>query len=111
MGRDLVASGFATRITRRMPLVDQKLLTVPEQLRSSPVFCRIPVAQYLIVCVVFVDPHFYFCPISFGHYIVCYSSIDLRLLVTSLVYSVVSHYTCSVIHNALIFLYAFCKCG
>ena len=51
----------------------------------------IPVAQYLIFCVVFVDQHLSFCPISFGHYIVCYSSIDLRLLVTSLVSSDVSY--------------------
>jgi hypothetical protein len=36
----------------------------------------------------------YFCPISFGHYIVCYFSIDLRLLVTSLVSSDVSYLTC-----------------
>jgi hypothetical protein len=94
-----------------MPLVDQKRLTLPEQPRSFPVFCRIPVAQYLNCCVVFVDPHLSFCPICLGHYIVCYSSIDLRLLVTSLVSSDVSHYTCSVIHNTLIFLYPFCNCG
>jgi hypothetical protein len=85
--------------------VDQKVLTLPEQLRSSPVFCRIPVAQYYFF-VVFVDPHFSFCPISFGNNIVCYSSIDLPLLISS----DVSHYACSVIHNTLIFLYPFCKC-
>ena len=105
MGRDLVASGFVTRVTRRIPLVDQKLPTVPDQMRS---FFRIPVAQYINCCVVFVDPHWSFCPISFGHFIVCYSSIDLCLLVTS---SDVSHYTCSVIHNTLILTYPFCKCG
>ena len=71
--------------------MDQKRLTLPEQLRSFRIFCRIPVAQYLKCCVVFVDPHLCFCPISFGHYIVCYSSIDLRLLVTTLVSSDVSH--------------------
>jgi len=91
VGRDLVASGFVTIVTRRMPLVEQKLHTLPGQLGSSPVFCGIPVAQYLVFCVVFVDQHLSFCPISFGHYIVCYSSIDLRLLVTSLVSSDVSH--------------------
>ena len=92
-----------------MPLVDQKLLTILQQLKSSPVLCRIHVDQYLIFCLAFVDPHLFFCPISFGHYIVCYSSIDLLLLVTSLVSSDVSHYTCSVIHNNLIFLYPFVK--
>ena len=59
----------------------------------------------------FCRSHLFFCPISFGHYIVCYSSIDLLLLVTSLVSSDVSHYTCSVIHNNLIFLCPFCKSG
>jgi hypothetical protein len=87
VARDLVASGFVTRVT----LLEQKLLSLPKQLRSSPVHCDIPVAQYLVFCVVFVYQHLSFCPISFGHYIVCYSSIDLRLLVTSLVSSDVSH--------------------
>jgi hypothetical protein len=91
VARDLLASGFATRVTRRMPLVEQRLLTLPGQLRSSPVFCGIPVAQYLVFCVVFVDQNLSVCPISFGHYIVCYFVIDLRLLVTSLVSSDVSH--------------------
>jgi hypothetical protein len=56
-----------------------------------PGFCGIPVAQYLVFCVVFVDQNLSVCPISFGHYIVCYFVIDLRLLVTSLVSSDVSH--------------------
>ena len=89
VARDLVASGFETRVTRRISLVEQKLFTLPEQLRST-----LFVAFLLLnikFCVVFVDQHLSFCPISFGHYIVCYSSIDLRLLVTSLVYSDVSH--------------------
>jgi hypothetical protein len=38
-----------------------------------------------------VYQHLSFCPISFGHYIVCYSSIALCLLVTSLLSSDVSH--------------------
>jgi hypothetical protein len=31
-------TGFVTRVTRRMLLVEQELITVPEHLRSSPVF-------------------------------------------------------------------------
>ena len=34
----------------------------------------------LVLCVVFVDQHLSYCPISFGHYIVSDSLIDLRLL-------------------------------
>ena len=67
------------------------MTVVGSNLRRSPVFCGIPVAQYLVFCVVFVDHHLPFCPISFGHYIVCYSLINLRLLVTSLVSSDISH--------------------
>jgi hypothetical protein len=36
--------------------------------------------RYLDLCVVFVDHHLSYCPISLGHYIVCDSLIDLRLL-------------------------------
>jgi hypothetical protein len=32
---DLIASGFGTRVTGWIPLVEQKLLTLPEQLRST----------------------------------------------------------------------------
>jgi hypothetical protein len=91
VARDLVASVFETRVTRRIPLVYQKLITLPGQLKSTFLwhsFCSI-----LRFCVVFVDQHLSFCPISFGHYIVCYSLIDLRLLVTSLVSSDVFHLT------------------
>jgi hypothetical protein len=70
VGRDLVASGFATILTRRIPLVEKKLHTLLGQLRSSPFFFGIPVDQYLVCCVVFVDQHLSFYPISFGHYIV-----------------------------------------
>ena len=35
VARDLVASGFERRVTRRIPLVEQKLLTLPEKLSST----------------------------------------------------------------------------
>jgi hypothetical protein len=62
VGRDLVASGFATIVTRRMPLVVKKLLTHPR------FFLGIPYAQYLVCCVVFVvfvDQHLFCYPFSF----------------------------------------------
>jgi hypothetical protein len=34
-------TGFVTRITRRVPLVEQELLTLPEHLSSPPVFSGI----------------------------------------------------------------------
>ena len=68
--RDLVASGFETRVTRRISTSGAETFYpsgAPEVILS-------------------------FCPISFENYIVCYSVIDLRLLVTSCVSSDVSHY-------------------
>jgi hypothetical protein len=36
-------TGFVTRLTQRVPLVEQELLTLPEHLRSSPVFSGVRV--------------------------------------------------------------------
>jgi hypothetical protein len=75
----LVASGFETRVTRRIPLVEQKLPTIAEQVSTT--FLWHSCCSILNFCVVFVDQHLSFSPISFGHYIVCYFSIDLRLCI------------------------------
>jgi hypothetical protein len=42
---------FLTRVTQRMPLVEQELRTIPERL-SSPVFSRLRVTQSVLFCVV-----------------------------------------------------------
>jgi hypothetical protein len=93
-------TGFVTRFTRRVSPVEQKLLILPEQLRSSPVFSGVRVTRSLI----FVDRYLSFCPLSFGHCVVCSSSIyrfwlppfvwplrcliffDIQILITSLWY-------------------------
>ena len=62
-----------TRLTRRVPLVEQKLLTVPEHLSSPPVFSGVRDGRSLILCVCFVDRCFSFCTFSFGHCVVCSS--------------------------------------
>jgi hypothetical protein len=54
--------GFVNRLTRRMPLVEQDLLTLPEHLSSSPVFSVIRITRSLVLCVC-----------SFGHCVVCSS--------------------------------------
>ena len=46
-------TGFVTRVTRRVPLVEQELLNIPEHLRSPPVFGQVYVARSLVFCVVF----------------------------------------------------------
>ena len=66
--RDLVASVFETKVTRRIPLVDQKLLTLLGQLMST-FFVAFLLLNITFFYVVFVDQHLSFCPISLGHYI------------------------------------------
>jgi hypothetical protein len=68
-------TGFVTRLTRRVPLVELKLLTLPEHLSSPPVFSGVRVTRSLVLYVCFVDRCLSFCVFSFGHCVVCSSSI------------------------------------
>jgi hypothetical protein len=65
--------GFVTRLTRKVPLVEQELLTLPEHLSSPPVFSGVRVIRSLVLFVCFVDRCFSFCTFSFGHCVVCSS--------------------------------------
>jgi hypothetical protein len=56
-------------------LVEQELLTLPEHLSSPPVFSGIRVTRSLVLYVCFVDRCLSFCTFSFGHCVVCSSSI------------------------------------
>jgi len=64
-----------TRLTRRMSLVEQKLLTLPEHLSSLPVFSEVCVTRSLVLYACFVDRCLFFCTFSFGHCVVSSSSI------------------------------------
>jgi hypothetical protein len=68
-------TGFVTRLIRRVPLVEQKLLTLPEHMSSPPVFSGVFGTRSLVLCVCFVDRCLSFCTFSFGHCVVCSSSI------------------------------------
>jgi hypothetical protein len=68
-------TGFVTRLTRRVSLVEQELRTLPEHPSSPPVFSGVRVARSLVLYVCFVDRCLYFCTFSFGHCVVCSSSI------------------------------------
>ena len=46
---------FVTKLTRRVPLVEQELLTLLEHLSSPPVFSGVRVTRSLVLCVCFVD--------------------------------------------------------
>jgi hypothetical protein len=49
----LFDTGFLTTLTRRVPLVEQELFTLPEHLSSFPVFSGFRVTRYLVLCVCF----------------------------------------------------------
>ena len=68
-------TGFVTRLTRRVPLVEQELLILPEHLSSPPVFSGVRVTRSLVLYVCFVDRCLSLCTVSFGHCVVCSSSI------------------------------------
>jgi hypothetical protein len=66
-------TGFVTRLTRRLSLVEQELLTIPEHLSSPPVLSGVRVTRSLVLYVCFVDRCLSFCTFSFGHCVVCSS--------------------------------------
>jgi hypothetical protein len=68
-------TGFVTILTRWVPLVEQELLTLPEHLSSPPVFSGARVTRSLVLYVCFIDRCLSFCTFSFGHCVVCSSSI------------------------------------
>jgi hypothetical protein len=68
-------TGLVTRLTRRVPLVEQELLTLPEH-RSSPSGINgVSVNRSLVCCACFVDRCLSFDTISFCHCVVCSSLI------------------------------------
>ena len=73
--RSRLITGFVTRLTRRVLLVEQKLNTLPEHLSSPPVFNGVRVTRSLVLYVCFVDRCLHFCTYSFGNCVVCSSSI------------------------------------
>ena len=67
--------GVVTRLTRPVSLMDQELPTLPEHMGSPPVFSGVRVTRSLVLYVCFVDRCLFFCIFSFGHRVVCSSSI------------------------------------
>ena len=79
--RSWLISWFVTRLTRRVSLVEQKLLTLPEHLSSPPVFSGVRVTRSLVLYVCFVDRclslklYFFFCPLC------CLFFFDIRIMI------------------------------
>ena len=88
-----------SRLTRRMQLVEQELLTLPEHLNSPPVFSGVRVTRSLVVCVYFVDHclSFFFWPFC------CLFFFDIRIRITPLVSSNSSfqHKNVNLFHRAI----------
>jgi hypothetical protein len=70
-----ITTGFVTRLTRRVPLVEQELVILPEHLSSPPLFSWVCVTRSLVLYVCFVDRCLSFCTFYFGHCVLCSSSI------------------------------------
>ena len=71
---------FVTRVTRRVPHVEQKLLTLPEHMSASPVFLMGFVLLDLCFSMwSFVDHCLSFC--SFSQPLCCLSVFDLKILI------------------------------
>ena len=65
---------------RRVQLLDQELLTIPEYLGSLPIFSGVRVTRSLVLCVCFVDRclYFFFWPLF------CLFFFDIRIVITPL---------------------------
>ena len=68
--RSWLITRFVTRLTRRVSLLEQELLTLPEHLSSPAVFSRDHVTRSLVLYVCFVDHCLSFCTFSVGHCVV-----------------------------------------
>ena len=70
-----------TRLTRRVSLMEQELLTLPENLSSPPVFSDVRVTRSLVLCVCSVYRCLSFCTFSLGHCtcVVCSSTYGFWL--------------------------------
>ena len=87
-----LVTGFVTRLTRRVPLVEQKMLTLPEHLSLLPIFSGVRVTLSLVLCACFVDRCLSFCAFFFLP-LCCLFFVDLRILITPLVSSNSSFWT------------------
>ena len=76
-------TGFVTRVTRCVSLMEQELLTLPEHLSSHPVFIGVRVTRTLVICVYFADRFLYF----FFWPLCCLFIYEIRILITPLEYS------------------------
>ena len=88
---------FVKKLTRRLPLVEQELLTFPDHLSSPQVFSGVRVARSLVLCVMFCRSLFVLLSLFFC--LLCYLSfLDLWILITPLVSSNSSYLQLTLYH-------------
>ena len=68
-------SNLQSTLSVKIPNLTPSLFTLPEHLSSPPVFIGVRVTRSLVLYVCFVDHCLSFCTFSFGHCVVCSSSI------------------------------------
>jgi hypothetical protein len=88
--RTLLGVHVKSNHTRRVPIVEQELLTLPEHMSSPPVFSGVCVTQSLVLCVFFVDRCLSFCTFSWP---LCCLFFDILILITPLISSNSSYST------------------
>jgi hypothetical protein len=79
-------TGFATSLTRRVPLVEQEPPTLPEHLSSSPVFSWVRVTRSLDMCM-FCRSLFVLLYLFFFWSLCCQFFFDIQILIAPLVSS------------------------
>ena len=89
---------FVTKLTRGGPLVEQELPTLPEHLSSPFVFRWVRVTLSLVLYVCFVDHCVSFCPVSFGHCVVCSSIYGFWLLLWHIPLKIINIDPCSLFY-------------
>jgi hypothetical protein len=72
---------FVIKVTRRMPLVEQELLTIPQHLSSPPISSVVRVTRSLVLCVMFCRSLFVLLCLFFWP-LCCLSFFDLRILIS-----------------------------
>jgi hypothetical protein len=68
---------FVSELTRRLPLLEQELPTLPEHMSSPPVFSGVRVTWSLVLCVCFVDRCLSFCTFFLLAIVLTYSFIQI----------------------------------
>ena len=78
---------FVTRLTRRVPLVEQELFTLPVHPSLPPVFSGVRVTRSLVLQCICIFCRSLFVLLSFFFWPLCCLFFDIRILITPLVSS------------------------